>query len=233
MNEIKLTEEQVLAAYKAAKSDETREALKALFPCIKEKLEKRKPTLDDYTTITSYEDACEALGESPILSENHIRRKTATEGDVTFLFSGWVQTNVHAETPLGSLPRHIVALMKLEAISRALWGRKWQPNPDAEGREKFHWPLFILWTNNEINGFNGEEKRAILSAAESSGTTAGFGCMSNYNSSYSPAVFGFRLCQETEEKARYFGGRNFVKLWAEYLAFRFTTGDFYTDKDFR
>ena len=38
------------------------------------------------------------------------------------------------------------------------------------------------------------------------------------------ANFGFRLCQETEEKARYFGTQ-FVELWAEYLAFNFTTGE--------
>lgn len=38
------------------------------------------------------------------------------------------------------------------------------------------------------------------------------------------ALLGFRLCQETEEKARYFGTQ-FVELWAEYLAFNFTTGE--------
>ena len=29
----------------------------------------------------------------------------------------------------------------------------------------------------------------------------------------------------TLKKPRYFGGRNFIKLWAEYLQFNFTTGD--------
>ena len=38
------------------------------------------------------------------------------------------------------------------------------------------------------------------------------------------ANIGFRLCQETEEKALYFG-QQFVELWAEYLAFNFTTGE--------
>ena len=31
------------------------------------------------------------------------------------------------------VPPHIIALMKLETISRALWGRTWEPKPDAEG----------------------------------------------------------------------------------------------------
>jgi hypothetical protein len=38
------------------------------------------------------------------------------------------------------------------------------------------------------------------------------------------AYFGFRLCQETEEKAKYFG-QQFIELWAEYLKFNFTVGN--------
>lgn len=37
-------------------------------------------------------------------------------------------------------------------------------------------------------------------------------------------TFGFRLCQETEEKAKYFG-QQFIELWAEYLKFNFTVGN--------
>ena len=141
---------------------------------------------------------------------------------------------MHAETPLGSLPRHIVALMKLETISRALWGRECKHKPDAEGSKAFYWPLFALWTNKEINRMNDKEKGSLLSATAIDGAPAGFGCLyAKTLSSRASAYLGFRLCQETQEKARYFGGRNFVKLWAEYLAFRFTTGDFYTGEDFR
>lgn len=32
------------------------------------------------------------------------------------------------------------------------------------------------------------------------------------------------LCQETEEKAKYFG-QQFIELWAEYLKFNFTVGN--------
>ena len=118
-------------------------------------------------------------------------------------------------------------MRKLETISRALWGRNWEPEPDAEGIDIFYWPLFALWMNKELNRMNDEEKGALLSASADDGAYAGFGCLGALTrSSYSDIYIEFRLCQETEEKARYFGGRNFVKLWAEYLQFNFDAGDF-------
>lgn len=67
MNEITINKEKVAEVYQNA-SAETKEALKALFG---NEIEfKRKPTLDDYTTIKTYEDACEALGMVPILNQS-------------------------------------------------------------------------------------------------------------------------------------------------------------------
>lgn len=203
MKTIELKEEQVRAAFKKAQSDEVKETLTALFPDIAKELTKKKPTLDDYTSITSYEDACEALGQTP----------------------------VDFDTLWPNLPNHIVALMKLETISRALWGKNWQPKPDAEGSKIFYWPWFALWTKDEINNMDADKKRALLSAFADYGATAGFGYLTaNYRSSAADAHLGFRLCQETKEKAEYFGSRKFVKLWAEYLRFNFTTGDFLIDE---
>ena len=71
-----------------------------------------------------------------------------------------------------------------------------------------------------------EEKRkslrgALLAGVAVVGAYAGFGYLSTNNrSSYSIASVGFRLCQETPEKAEYFG-KQFIELWAEYLAFGF------------
>lgn len=54
---------------------------------------------------------------------------------------------------------------------------------------------------------------------------AGFGGLGAGNrSSDADAYIGFRLCQETEEKAKYFG-QQFIELWAEYLKFNFTVGN--------
>lgn len=72
---------------------------------------------------------------------------------------------------------------------------------------------------------NPEQRGALLSAAANYGAFAGFGCLrANYRSSLANAGIGFRLCQETEEKAKYFG-QQFIELWAEYLKFNFTVGN--------
>lgn len=196
---IELKEEQVRQAFKDAKSDEVKETLAALFPDIAKELTKKKPTLDDYRTITSYEDACEALGHAPI--------------DFDMLWP--------------NLPKHIVALMKLETISRALWGEGWQPKPDAESNKIFYWPWFFLFTKKEVDEMTIQQTGVLLSTVAGNGEYAGFGSLgATYRSSHSRALLGFHLCQETEEKAKYFGSRNFIKLWAEYLRFNFVTGDF-------
>ena len=72
---------------------------------------------------------------------------------------------------------------------------------------------------------NPEQRGALLSADADYGAAAGFGCLSALSrSSNANATLGFRLCQETEEKAKYFG-QQFIELWAEYLKFNFTVGN--------
>ena len=72
---------------------------------------------------------------------------------------------------------------------------------------------------------NPEQRGALLSADAHNGAHAGFGFLSAHiRSSGAPAHLGFRLCQETEEKAKYFG-QQFIELWAEYLKFNFTVGN--------
>lgn len=72
---------------------------------------------------------------------------------------------------------------------------------------------------------NPEQRGALLSAVAAAGASAGFGCLyTAYRSSGAAAYYGFRLCQETEEKAKYFG-QQFIELWAEYLKFNFSVGN--------
>lgn len=185
---IEVTENDVKAAFQAAKTDEMKEVLAALF-CKRE-----APTLDNYKTIKSYEDACEALGVPTI-------------------------------KPDMNLPKHVVALMKLETVSKALWGKNFDPMPDPKGEKCFWYPYFALYTQDEIEGLNEAQRGALLSANANIGTYAGFGSLyTNYRSSNAYAYIGFRLCQETEEKAQYFGTQ-FIELWAEYLSYNFTTGE--------
>lgn len=190
MRTFEITEKEVAAAFREAESGEAKKILAALF-CKEEMV---KPTLDDYKTIRTYEDACKALGE-PIFEDPN------------------------------NLPNHIIALMKLETISRALWGRNFQPKPDGEGSNVYWYPWFALWTKKEVEDMNPEQRGALLSANAHYGAVAGFGYLTADNrSSYANAHFGFRLCQETEEKAKYFG-QQFIELWAEYLKFNFTVGN--------
>lgn len=201
-----VTEVEVEAALKVAKSQEVKDVLAALF-CKPE----NKPNLDDYKSIKSYEDACEALDLTPIYSDKSKR------AICEHINNHWDYRQ--------EFPKHIMALMKLEVISRALWGRDWEPKPDPNGRETFWWPWFALYTQAEIDNMSDEDKAALLGGNAHSGALAGFGFLyADLRSSYSHAHIGFRLCQQTEEKAEYFG-KQFKELWAEYLAFNFTVGE--------
>lgn len=205
---IQIEKEKVQAAYKDA-CDGVKEMLIKMFG--KEVCEAAKPTLDDYKTIKSYEDACEVLGLTPILSENRNKALCAQFPD-------------HYDFRQ-NMPKHIIALMKLEIISRALWGKDFQPKPDAEGKEIYWYPWFALYTKKEMEEMSEEKRKslrgALLAGVAYSGALAGFGFLYTiHRSSRSNASIGFRLCQETPEKAEYFG-KQFIELWAEYLAFGF------------
>lgn len=177
--------------------------MKALFG---NKIEfKRKPTLADYTTIKTYEDACEVLGAGSVLNEpNPVMNLFGMEYKV---------------------PPHIIALMKLETISRALWGKDWMPEPDAEGSKNFYYPTFTLYTQQEIEDMDEDECEGLLFASANNSVTAGFNYMwTNSSSSYKSASISSRLYQEDSEKAEYFG-KKFLELWVEYLKFNFEVGD--------
>lgn len=186
---VEIEESKLQTAYANA-CDGVKDFMESLFG--KKVFEAAKPTLDDYKTIRTYEDACKALGE-PIFEDPN------------------------------NLPNHIIALMKLETISRALWGRNFQPKPDGEGSKVYWYPWFALWTKKEVEDMNPEQRGALLAAF--CGAYAGFGFLhAVIRSSHAYARIGFRLCQETEEKAKYFG-QQFIELWAEYLKFNFTVGN--------
>lgn len=201
MKKIEIEKAKLKAAYAVACGN-TRTVLLALFG--EEAVKPEKPDYSDYRNIKTYEDACIALGVDPINEADESLDDLITRGIIE--------------------PRHI-ALMKLETISRALWGKDFEPIPDAEGSKIYYYPWFALYTQSEIDNMNPEERGALLSANAGDGAFAGFGCLlTSTRSSYSNAYFGFRLCQETGEKAVYFG-KQFIKLWAEYMGYKFTVGD--------
>lgn len=195
--ELKITSANYEAAYAMA-DDNTRKILAVLVGDNETTATPSRPapSLSDYTTIRSYEDACVALGESL---------------DVEKLVAAGV-------------PNHIIAQMKLEHICKALWGGENKCQPTADGSKVWWYPVMALWTPGEISNMSDDERGALLSAAAIAGARAGFGYLAaDGRSSYSAAHGGFRLCLDTEEKAEYFG-KQFVELWAEAYAYNFTVG---------
>ena len=192
---IEVSESNLKAALELA-DESTKKVLVALFGKI-EPTDNNKPSLKDYKTIRSYEDACKALGES-------VDEETLSEAGV---------------------PKHIIAQMKLELICKALWGGEVKVYPDPDGNRVYWYPWFALYNQNEIDKMNDKQRGCLLSAYAPYGAYAGFGCLgAPYRSSYSDAHCGFRLCLDTEEKAEYFG-RQFLELWAEAIAFNFSVGE--------
>ncbi len=160
-------------------------------------MEQREPTLNDYTTIKTYEDACVVLGLKPI--------------DEVGL------TRVGVDS-------HIIALMKLETISRALWGLDFEPITDSDLDNEYWFSWWFYYTKEDIDEIKiGRLNRpaALVGGIASYGALAGFGFLhTDYRPAGTTAYIGFRLCQETEEKAMYFGVQ-FAELWTEYLAYNF------------
>lgn len=195
--ELKITSANYEAAYAMA-DDNTRKILAVLVGDNETTATPSRPapSLSDYTTIRSYEDACEALGESL---------------DVEKLVAAGV-------------PAHIIAQMKLEHICKALWGGENKCQPTADGSKVWWYPVMALWTPNEISNMSDDERGALLSALAGNGAYAGFGFLrARHRSSWAYAYGAFRLCLDTEEKAEYFG-KQFVELWAEAYAYNFTVG---------
>lgn len=195
--ELKITSANYEAAYAMA-DDNTRKILAVLVGDNETTATPSQPapSLSDYTTIRSYEDACVALGESM---------------DVEKLVAAGV-------------PNHIIAQMKLEHICKALWGGENKCQPTADGSKVWWYPVMALWTPGEISNMSDDERRALLSASAYSGANAGFGCLgAGARRSWTRAYGAFRLCLDTEEKAEYFG-KQFVELWAEAYAYNFTVG---------
>lgn len=161
---IEVSESNLKAAFEVA-DESTKKVLVALFGNI-EPTDDNKPSIKDYKSIRSYEDACKALGES-------VDEETLSEAGV---------------------PKHIIAQMKLELICKALWGGEVKVYPDPTGERVYWYPWFALYTTSEIDNMNKEERGCLLSANANNGANAGFGYLNaNNRSSNSNANSGFRF----------------------------------------
>lgn len=191
---IEVSESNLKAAFEVA-DESTKKVLVALFGNI-EPTDDNKPSLKDYKTIRTYEDACKALGES--VDEETLKK--------------------------AGVPKHIIAQMKLELICKALWGGEVKVYPDPDGNRIYWYPWLGLYNQSEIDRMRDEDRGCLLSALATSGAAAGFGALNAFSRSSGSYARGFRLCLDTEEKAEYFG-KQFLELWAEAIAFNFSVGE--------
>lgn len=148
-----------------------------------------EPEKDVRKRIKTFEDACREIG---IDAEAWNRDKIS----------------------LGLEP-DVLAFLKLRIIVKAL-NEGWEPQFTED--ECRYYPWFILYTREEYNKLDEEEKSRVV--YRSSYDALAFGGVSfayaGYDSSFAYASIGVRLAFKTSELAAYCG-RQFLDIWADFV----------------
>lgn len=179
---MEIKKENVLAALNTA-SESAKEVILALSPELKEetaqKAEKRPVT----ERIKTFEDACEVLGNNhPFIQA----------------YKCWENDGVNNQTDID-------AYLKLRIICAAL-NEGWEPQFTED--EWRYYPWFWLYTQDEINDMNEDEKtdRRLMSTGDYQTGYAGLACaVSNDAPSFAPTHIGSRLCLKSDTLAVYCG----------------------------
>lgn len=148
-----------------------------------------EPEKDVRKRIKTFEDACHEIG---IDAEAWNRDKIS----------------------LGLEP-DVLAFLKLRIIVKAL-NEGWEPRFTED--ECRYYPWFILYTGEEYNKLDEEEKsRVVYRSYSHAYALGGVSCASaGYDSSYADAFLGVRLAFKTSELAAYCG-RQFLDIWADFV----------------
>ncbi len=148
-----------------------------------------EPEKDVRKRIKTFEDACHEIG---IDAEAWNRDKIS----------------------LGLEP-DVLAFLKLRIIVKAL-NEGWEPRFTED--ECRYYPWFILYTGEEYNKLDEEEKsRVVFRSYNSADALGGVSCAYAFSdSSYSNASVGVRLAFKTSELAAYCG-RQFLDIWADFV----------------
>lgn len=190
MDELKINKATVISCFNNA-SEETKDALKHLFG--------EKIFEFDYTSIKTFEDAC-----------NRIRVSANALSAVGSHFNrAFVQAN---------------ALYKLIIIQEAI--NDGQPL-DEDGDAWY--PYWVLYSKEEIAEMGEDKRKAnnikLLSCVSSSTAEhAGVrGAVANNRGAYTSTTYGFPLCFGSEEKALY-AGKQFESLYLQYYGLKLQEG---------
>lgn len=148
-----------------------------------------EPEKDVRKRIKTFEDACHEIG---IDAEAWNRDKIS----------------------LGLEP-DVLAFLKLRIIVKAL-NEGWEPRFTED--ECRYYPWFILYTGEEYNKLDEEEKsrvvcRSNIYAYALGGVSFAY---ASYDSSFTNAYIGVRLAFKTSELAAYCG-RQFLDIWADFV----------------
>lgn len=160
---------------------------------------KMKPTLDNFLSIRSYEDACVALGIEPI-----------------YTLASCFQSEI------------IVATIQLETIAEAIRGKDGPIQINSNGGDCYFFPSFEHYKEREMECLTDRCKNTGLwiNAISDSMELLALANVTEYVSS-GYRQLNPRLAQLSYEKAEYFGGRNFIQLWATYFGLTFDKDNFY------
>ena len=109
----------------------------------------------------------------------------------------------------------VLAFLKLRIIVKAL-NEGWEPRFTED--ECRYYPWFILYTGEEYNKLDEEEKsRVVYRSYYYANALGGVSYASAfYGSSYTNASIGVRLAFKTSELAAYCG-RQFLDIWADFV----------------
>ena len=109
----------------------------------------------------------------------------------------------------------VLAFLKLRIIVKAL-NEGWEPRFTED--ECRYYPWFILYTGEEYNKLDEEEKsRVVYRSNNNAYALGGVSCAyASSDSSITSAYIGVRLAFKTSELAAYCG-RQFLDIWADFV----------------
>ena len=108
----------------------------------------------------------------------------------------------------------VLAFLKLRIIVKAL-NEGWEPRFTED--ECRYYPWFILYTGEEYNKLDEEEKSRVVRSYYYASALGGVSyAYANVDSSSTAASIGVRLAFKTSELAAYCG-RQFLDIWADFV----------------
>lgn len=147
--------------------------------------------------IKTFEDAVNAIGEDhPLVAQYKTINSAFKEADNNL---------------------HLFAYTRLAIIAEAL-NEGWRPEYTED--EYRYYPWFGLYTQEEYDDMDDEDKeccRFVGRSSSSAHADGGLVCANaSYGSAYSHAVIGSRLAFKSRELAIYCG-KQFIEIWINYL----------------